>query len=223
VAIFNFSGSGVGEDPGRLTELDRFARNTFSRELEDLEAVMDRLAVGRAGETVFSPVSRFGLLGHSRGGSTAILKSSTRRQVRAVATWSAVASLEAFAGDFVPVWEAGETVRVENSRTGEELPLRRNVLDDLRAHPDRLDILAAAGSLEIPLLVLHGAGDESVPAGHARQLAEAAGDRADLRILPDTGHTLGVEHPYAGATGALEDALSATAGHFRRHLAPEQG
>lgn len=221
VAVFNFTGSGVGPDLESFTELDRFARNTFSREKEDLEAVMDRLAAGRAGGAVFSPVSRFGLLGHSRGGTTAVLKAAVRRQVRALVTWSAAASTELYRDEYEPVWEAGETVRVENARTGRELPLRRNVLDDLRAHGDRLDVTSAAASIDAPYLVLHGAADESVPLDHARALAGAAGDAAELRVLEGAGHTFGAGHPFEGATPALEEAVEASAAHFRRHLTPE--
>lgn len=221
VAAFNFTGSGVGDDPESFTELDRFSRNTFTREKEDLEAVMDRLALGRAGDAVFSPVSRFGLLGHSRGGATAVLKAGVRRQVRALVTWSAVASTERYRQQYEPTWEAGEVVQIENARTGQQMPLRRNVLDDLRAHPDLLDVTAAASSLEIPYLVVHGEDDESVPVAHARELAEAAGEHATLHVVEGTGHTLGVGHPFEGATPELEEGIAVSAGHFRRHLTPE--
>src|SRR5688500_396343 len=36
---FDFSGSGVGADGESFTELDAFAENTFTRELEDVRAV----------------------------------------------------------------------------------------------------------------------------------------------------------------------------------------
>lgn len=223
VAVFNFTGSGVGPDLESFSELDRFARNTFSREKEDLEAVLDRLAVGRAGDAVFSPVSRFGLLGHSRGGATAVLKAAVRRQVRALATWSAVASTERYSQEYAPVWEAGETVRIENARTGQQMPLRRNVHDDLRAHPDRLDVTEAAAALEAPYLVLHGAEDESVPFAHAERLAEAGGERATLHAVEGAGHTMEAGHPFEGASAELEEAIELSARHFRRHLTAEDG
>src|SRR5262245_22332119 len=36
---FNASGSGIGEDPESFTETEAFARNTLTREMEDLERV----------------------------------------------------------------------------------------------------------------------------------------------------------------------------------------
>jgi len=41
-----------------------------------------------------------------------------------------------------------------------------------------------------PLLIIHGADDERVPVSDARELAAAAGGRADLRIIPGAGHRL---------------------------------
>lgn len=221
VASFNFTGSGIGEDPETFSELDRFARNTLTREQEDLEAMLDRLAVGRAGEAVYSPLRRFGLLGHSRGGATAVLKAATRRQVRALATWSAVASVERYEAEHASTWEEGGTVTIENARTGQRMPLKRNVLDDVRANRDRLDVLRAAGAVTVPWLIVHGEEDESVPVAEGRALAGAAGEGAELVTIAGAGHTFGAGHPFGGAPDALEEALARTAAHFRRHLTPE--
>ncbi len=68
---FNFTGSGVGADLENFTEREAFARNTFSKELEDLTAVLAGLGDGELGEATFEPVGRLGVLGHSRGGVAA--------------------------------------------------------------------------------------------------------------------------------------------------------
>ena len=41
LVTFNFSGSGIGEDPETFSELDRFEANTIGKEIEDLGAVLD--------------------------------------------------------------------------------------------------------------------------------------------------------------------------------------
>jgi fermentation-respiration switch protein FrsA (DUF1100 family) len=41
-----------------------------------------------------------------------------------------------------------------------------------------------------PLLIVHGANDETVPLTDARLLAEAANASAELRVLPGAGHRL---------------------------------
>jgi pimeloyl-ACP methyl ester carboxylesterase len=126
---FNVTGSGIGVRSDQFTELERFGRNTFTKELEDLEVVLDGLTVGRLGEMSVPSASRIGLVGHSRGGSTSLLKASRRRQVRSLVTWAAVASLERYEELFGKQWETGEAVFIENVRTGQQMPLYRNLLD----------------------------------------------------------------------------------------------
>lgn len=215
---FNFTGSGVGESLQEFDELDRFARNTFTRELWDLEAVLDRLSAGRVAEADVPPPYAFGLLGHSRGGATCILKAALRTEIRALATWSSIASVERYQGDYVATWEAGETVYIANVRTGQQMPLYRNVLDDIRANRERLDVLAAAASLNIPYLAVHGSDDESVPPTESKALVSAAGGEADLLPIAGAGHTLNAGHPFEGTNEALELALERSAALFHTVL-----
>ena len=58
---------------------------------------------------------------------------------------------------------------------------------------ETLDPMRRAKELELPLLILHGNEDESVPAGHARLLARAGG--VEARILIGQGHTDVLEAP----------------------------
>lgn len=215
---FNFTGSGVVESTEEFDDLDAFARNTFTRELQDLEAVLDRLAAGRIGEVEVAPSSRFGLLGHSRGGATAVLKAALRRQVAALVTWAAIDSVERYEAEYAEAWERDEPVFIENKRTEQMMPLYRNVLDDLRAHRERLDVLRAAAALEIPYLIVHGTDDESVPPAAAERLAEAAGERASLVTIGGAGHTMNAAHPFTGSNAKLERAIELSARHFRAAL-----
>ncbi len=215
---FNVTGSGIGVRSDEFTELERFGRNTFTKELEDLEVVLDGLTVGRLGEMSVPSASRIGLVGHSRGGSTSLLKASRRRQVRSLVTWAAVASLERYEELFQERRETGEAVFIENVRTGQQMPLYRNLLDDLRAHRERLDVLGAAGSLKIPYLVVHGTEDEAVPVSEAEALAAAAGELATLSLIDGAGHTMNAKHPFEGSNTELERAIDATAAHLGASL-----
>lgn len=216
----NFSGSGVGPDLGTFSDPESFAGNTFSREVTDLEAVLDGILEGHLGEARLPPPSRLGLVGHSRGAIAAVLVGCRRTVVRAVAVWAGLARPQRYAEMFPAVAEQGQTVEVRNARTGEVLQLRRDVLDDLRANSGTLDPLAALNGSDLPILVVHGERDEAVSVDDARMYA-AAGRAAELALIESTGHTFDVRHPFAGSTPALERAISRTALHFRTHLARE--
>lgn len=215
VVTFNFTGSGVGADLESFTELEAFGRNTFGKESEDLGAVLDGLERGRLGHLEFSPAQRIGVMGHSRGGVAAIL-SGERPSVRAVVTWAAIAGVERYVAMFEGV-PPGETVPVLNARTGDVLPLHRDVADEVRADPSRFDLSAFLRRAGLPVLVVHGTDDESVPADDGRRLAEAAAT-ARLALIEGTGHTFGVGHPFEGPSPALDRAIELTANHFDTHL-----
>lgn len=215
VASFNFDGSGVRVSAETFDDLPAFARNTFTRELFDLEAVMDGLAAGRLGDLEIEPAARFGLLGHSRGGATCVLKAAIRRQVRGLVTWASIASVDRYRV-YEAAWDAGEEVAIPNARTGQDMPLRRNVLDDLRANRGRLDVLESARRLAIPWAVVHGDADASVPFAEAEALAGAAGTNARVVRIEGAGHTFGAGHPFTGPTPELDRAVDATVGLFQQ-------
>src|SRR5262245_47536197 len=167
----NLSGSGV-DDAGAFAFPERFGRNTFSAELEDLDRVI--AALYRGDLRVVAP-STLGLVGHSRGGGMAILHTVRDSRVRALATWSAISTVDRWREPERERWRRTGVQEVRNARTGQVLPLYTDVLDDIENNARRLDIAAAAASIAVPWLLVHGAEDESVSIAEGNRLAEVAG------------------------------------------------
>lgn len=220
--LFNFSHNGVApEQPTAFTELDKFADNTFTRELDDLDAVLDAVT---GNQLVDVPIDadRVGLMGHSRGGGTAILQAARDRRVRALVTWSAVAGfIERFTEAQIEDWTTQGYTEVVNSRTGQRMRLNRVLYDDTRAHRDELDITAAAATLDVPWLIVHARDDEAVPFAEAEQL-HTASSTAEL-VEAEGGHTFGGAHPFEGEVPASLNAVwTRTISFFETHLAERQ-
>ena len=215
---FNFSGSGVGPDGENFTERERFSRSTYSGDLEDLATVTDALLRGDliAG---LPALSTYGLFGHSRGGGTAILHAAGNGVVSALVTWAAIARVFRWDEEVVERWRAAGKQDVVNARTGEVLSLSTDMLDDIIARRDALDILGAATRVRADWLIIHGADDESVAVAEAQELCNAANpETAKLEIIEGGTHTLGAVHPWAGYVAALEEAMEATVGWFAGRL-----
>lgn len=53
---------------------------------------------------------------------------------------------------------------------------------------DKFDSVDLIGALDIPILVVHGARDRTIPLHFARSLHRAAPEDAEMVILPDAGH-----------------------------------
>lgn len=210
------SGAGVDE-AGEFSHLDRFAVNTYSRELDDLAVVIDALHRGDLGTA--RPTS-LGVVGHSRGGGMVLCLARETPLIGAVATWAAISRVRRHSDQELAAWRAAGTIQVLHQRIRKYLPLDYVVVEDcLRHEHGRLDISAAAAALDRPWLMVHGTNDETVPVEEGRELARRATDpRSEALFLEGAGHTFGAAHPWAGPTGDTEKLFDATARFFSRHL-----
>lgn len=215
--LVNLSGSGIGENPEEFTEVEAFAADTISRELEDLEVLRAGI---RAGRLAALDPDRSAILGHSRGGGAALVHASEDGGYRAVVTWAAIDDFDRFDETTRKAWREEGQIWVPNARTGQPHRMDLGFLEDLEQNRSRLDPVAACRHLEAPLLLVHGTADESVPVAAAERLAAAAGTKTPLELLTleGAGHTFGVGHPFGGSTPAWEQAVEASLDHVERHV-----
>lgn len=214
VVTFDFSLNGIGGDPERITALDKFARNTFSRELEELSLVLDALCEG---DLAPRRPDRIGVLGYSRGGGDAVLAARSDARVRALVTWAAVRTFDRWRRETRRSWREEGRVWVLDGRTGTQLPIDVALLEDVEENRTALDVEAAAAELEIPWLIVHGRDDVTVSPDEGRALARAS-NGARLVLLEEADHTFGVGHPFEAPTDALDRAVLPTLDHFDAHL-----
>ena len=209
VIRFNVSGAGMLPGDDLVTDPAAFQANTHGRELADLLAVLK--ATGRTLAPGRVDRNRLGLFGHSRGGGNSIL-AAAREPVKALVTWASVATFDRYTPEQKEAWRRDGQFPVVNARTGQELALGLGLLEEL----ETLDILAAARTIRVPWLIVHGEEDESVPVTEADRLAEVSS--GELLRIPGANHTFGARHPFVGPTPQLIQALNATQRWFRRHL-----
>ena len=209
------SGSGV-DDRGEFTLPENFARNTYTRELGDIEAVI--AAAGR-GELGFAPPTSIGIIGHSRGGGVALCVARETPAIAAVVAWAPISTIRRFSDAEIEIWRRLGRIEVENTRTKQILPMDYEIVEDALANEPRFDIRRAARELDRPWLLLHGTEDETVPVREAHELAALATDpRFESLLIEKAGHTFGARHPWAGHTAETELLFDATMKFLSRHL-----
>jgi dienelactone hydrolase len=212
---FDFSGSGIGRDRESFTDLEAFATNTFSREQEDLEVLVDYL---RRKKII---TGKFGMLGHSRGGATAIVyTAATDSDVNALVTWAAISYTNRWSDDDMRTWRRRGYAEITNSRTGQVLRLGTDLLDDVELHlKTKLNIEAAAAKVKVPWLIIHGTADETVPSGEAVRLHEASKGHSILRLIERASHSFDAKHPLSEIPPALDTVVQETVNFFVRNSA----
>lgn len=205
VVTFNFSHNGIGEDLTNFTELEKFARNTYSREQEDLDVLLTNL---RARDE-FRELPLF-LLGHSRGaGSCFIYALDHLDEVSGVISWNGVTDLDLFT---LPQKEEMRTKGrsyVQNARTGQQLPLDLVILEDLEQNRQRFAIVDRLKDSQLPAVLIQGT-DDSKRLREGSALLTSV--RPDIEWVQIQGgnHTFNTVHPFQGSSLPLDQAITET-------------
>jgi pimeloyl-ACP methyl ester carboxylesterase len=152
------------------------------------------------------------LLGHSRGGGVALLGAQDVPGLAGVVVWSPISRVDRWDEATQRDWRARGVLEVENARTKQIMRMSPVILDDYEANRERLDVLAAAERLRVPLLVVHGGADESVPVAEGRLIAERS-PLSSLVVIQRASHTFNSIHPLVHVPFALV-AASEVSAHF---------
>ena len=223
VVQFNFSHNGVEGDSEEFTRLDKFASNTFSREVRELREVITMIEQEETPDAGRADFQRLATLGHSRGGGIALVEGSTDERVKAIATWASVSSFNRYTIDQKERWREEGYLEATNARTGQLMRLDLSLLEDLEEHQEELDVMRAAETLARPLLLVHGEVDLAVTISNAERLAEVADPELTTFVrIPKAGHTIGAVHPFEGTNQQLEQAIEETDTFLREAVGADQ-
>jgi uncharacterized protein len=210
----NFSRNGIGYDYNTFEHLDKFAENTHSHEMEDLQLIIDQIKEEKIGKRVID-IERLALLGHSRGGGTAILKAAELEEdIKCLVTWAAVSTFFRYSDQQIKQWEKKGFIEIENGRTKQMMRMNKTYWDDLNKNKKLFNIEKAAENLVNPSLFIHGKNDETVSFKDGELLHEKCGAYVKrLELIDKAGHTFGIPHPLEKPTEEYLTAVELTE-HF---------
>jgi len=193
---FNLSHNGTTpEAPLDFADLEAFGYNNYSKELKDLEAVLNWAGESKSPEL---DVSKIALIGHSRGGALSIIKAAHDSRVKAVATWASVSSLD-YSWKQNPAlleqWKETGVWSIFNGRTGQEMPLYYQLVEDYQKNEAQQDVQQQLNKLKCPFLIVHGMEDPGVPVESAHQLHEWY-PASELHLIEGADHVFSARHPF---------------------------
>jgi pimeloyl-ACP methyl ester carboxylesterase len=223
VVAFNLSLNGVGAGMTEFDEPELFRRETFSQDLADIGSVIEAIKNKEIqSEKAVLDTDRIGILGHSRGGHTAVVAAAEYSEIQCLVTWSAVADYnKRWSDEMIKDWKSKGYTEIKNSRTGQVLPIDKIVYDDAVENADRVIAINRVKELYIPSMFIAGKSDETVPYSESEKLfrASPASDK-EIRLIENAGHTFQISHPFTEDEFPPEfnEALDLTEGWFLDYL-----
>jgi uncharacterized OsmC-like protein/pimeloyl-ACP methyl ester carboxylesterase len=185
-AVLRFDFTGLGESEGE------FADTTFSSNVGDLEKAAEFL-----GEHYAAPAL---LIGHSLGGAAAIVAAGRIPSVKAVATLGAPADAEHVIRSLKLDTDAVEADGRAEARLGDrQITITRDFLDDIAGQ----NVEAAAGNLDMPLLIAHSPVDRVVGIDNASRLFAAARHPKSFISLDHADHLINDSRDAAYIAGVI--------------------
>lgn len=223
VLAINLSLNGVGENMMEFDELDLFARETLSQDLDDVGTVIQALKDGTiTTDKADINTEAVGILGHSRGGHTAVAAAAEYSEIACLVTWSAVADYNAhWSEQMISDWNEKGVTEIKNGRTGQMMPVKDVVYEDAKENADRLMAVKRVRELNLPALFVHSKGDLGVPYSEAEKLyRNCPSEDKELKLIPGSGHTFDTAHPFEEDEfpEAFRHVLDATISWFEYYL-----
>jgi len=199
VVAFNFSTNGVDGHSDTFTKPEMFEKQTLSQDLEDIRTVIEAIQQQKIKtNTAVLDSDSIAIIGHSKGGHTAIVAAAELPEVSTLITWSAVADYtKRITAEMKKDWEKKGYTEILNTRTGDKLKLGKDFYTDLIENADRLVALKRVQSLTIPCCFIHGTQDEAVSMNDSQLLFQICRSPEKERIFINDGtHTYGCSHPW---------------------------
>ncbi len=195
---FNFShNGGTVKQPIDFPDLEAFAQNNYSLELEDVDRVLNFIYSNSIYKNQIDD-SKINLIGHSRGGGIVLIKAQEDSRVAKAVTWAGVSDYKVRFQENTPrflEFKKQGVYHVQNGRTKQQMPHYWQFYTDFLANEKRLTIKRAAQELQKPLLIVHAEQDTTVPLQEAQNLHQWC-KGSELFIVPDANHVFNGKHPY---------------------------
>ncbi|TGV02262.1 alpha/beta hydrolase family protein [Flavivirga rizhaonensis] len=194
---FNFShNGGTIKQPIDFPDLEAFGNNNYTKELDDLETVIDWVfkndTIKDKGNT-----ASISLIGHSRGGGIVSIKAEEDSRIKNVISIASVCDFgkrTATIGD-LESWKKDGVKYVLNGRTKQQMPHYYQFYEDFVKNEERLTIKRAISNLKIPHLIIHGNSDTSISDEEAEKLHKW-NPNSKLEIIEGANHVFGASHPW---------------------------
>ncbi len=194
---FNFShNGGTVKQPIDFPDLEAFGNNNYTKELDDLQSVIDWCCKNQTIKTIGN-LDNLSLIGHSRGGGIVSVTAFEDDRIKQVISLAGISDFQkrSVTNTDLDNWKKTGVKYVINGRTKQEMPHFYQFYIDTIENKERLNIKKAVSNLKIPQLIIHGDNDTSIFIEEAQNLHKW-NPNSSLVIINDADHVFNARHPW---------------------------
>ncbi len=211
VITFNFSMNGFDNSSNSFKYVEKFAHNTVSQEIQDLENIIDFL--NRKSElSLFLEKfwnKELHLLGHSRGAAISLIVAKRNIYIKKLAMWNPIATFDRWTARQKEIWQQKGFLEFKDNSLNLNLKIDIKYLKDIQNN--EYNLINAVKSINIPLLLLHCEQDMTVKKGEFENLKyNIYSNSSEIINIPNTGHTFGISEKMQKSTEHLDFAINKT-------------
>ena len=199
VLRMNFSHNGTTqENPIDFVDLEAFGNNTFSKEVQDVQDVINWLHSENNSFANKADLNQLSIVAHSRGGAIAMITANEDERIDKIITLSGVGNLARYTDEELAHWKNEGVIHLMNGRTNQNMPLYYTLAQDYIDNISRFELSKIISEIKQPYLVIHAEKDETVKLSEAEELAKK-GMNTTLEIINEADHSFGGKHPFVGS------------------------
>ena len=190
---FNLSHNGTSlEDPSELNDLNAFAENRLSYEVEDCTNLYKEVVKSNP-ELAEIPLY---LIGHSRGGGIAqVLAGEKLLPIKKLVLLNSISDFKSrFIWD-IEKWKKEGKVFIENKRTGQKLPHNYTYYQDFLENQELFKLSVQRKKINCETTLIYGEKDEAVGKDEFFTIINEIKDM-DAHEISNAGHTFNSAHPF---------------------------
>ncbi|MBD0831146.1 alpha/beta hydrolase family protein [Aestuariibaculum sediminum] len=194
---FNFShNGGTIEQPIDFPDLEAFGNNNYTKELDDLQTVIDWIYRAEDLKEKVN-IKSITLIGHSRGGGISIIKAEEDPRITSLVSLASVSDFESRMEALCEPtkWKKEGVTYIKNGRTKQQMPHYFQFFEDFHKNKTRLYIQRAAENLQIPHLIIHGNQDTSVSILESQTIHKWHSN-SNFEVIDGANHVFGAQHPW---------------------------
>lgn len=215
--VLNFTTDCVDPDNDWFINVEKFATFTISQEVEELNLLINKIFAKEVLPEFIQNIAdcnKIFLVGQSLGGAVSLIYAANFDRVEKIVLLGTVGTLFRYTKRQVSDWKEKGVWVFTNTRSGQELKINFSYYQDLVENDYKLEKYLS--SISIPILYIHGSEDLTVPLKEIESLIRRAKNPfVELKIIENTGHTFGIDHPFVQPSKPLIEAIDETIKFFK--------